>query len=353
MMLKQEWGQRYNSLIIVDDITLSIGKQIIPKISSFTLPWPVDWTEIFGVERPLILDIGFGYGHTLEHLHKTQPKANIIGVEVDNFCLTKAEKAIVRKGMFNVRVVRSRAETALHHLFAPNSLSEIHINFPDPWFKLRHSARRLMQRDTLDAMVNRLARGGVLYLATDIVAYAQMSTELLENTPGLTNMHDTSWVDYLPGRIMTKYEKKARKAGRDCYYFAYQRNDIPGPDVPIVKEFEMPHIVISSPLMLEEFLEKFEPQDSYAIGETRIIFMDTYRNDNAILFELHVREPTIDQRLALVLTKRKQANEYTLKFNMLGTPRPTVGLHKAVGILGEILVGMHKDSKVLKSTVKR
>ena len=329
-----------------------MNRQAITKLSSYNLPWPVDWIEIFGTEKPLILDIGFGYGHTLEHLHKIHPEANIIGVEIDNFCLTKAEKAIARKDMYNVRVVRSKAETTLHHLFAVGSISEIHINFPDPWFKLRHSARRLMQRDTLDAMVSRLVEGGLLYLATDISAYAEMSAELLENTPGLNNTNDTPWIDNMPGRVATKYEKKARRAGRDCYYFRYQRNDTPAPDVPVIEEFEMPHMVIKSPLSLDEFADKFTAQDNYAVGDTRIIFMSTYRNDNSILFEVQVREPTIDQRVALLFAKRKQADEYTLKPNMIGSPRSTDGLHNAVAVLGNELVGLHEDSEILKSTVK-
>ncbi len=93
-------------------------------------------------------------------------------------------------------------------------------------------------------------------------------------------------------------------------------------------------------------------QDNYAVGEARIIFMSTYRNDNSILFEVQVREPTIDQRVALLFAKRKQADEYTLKPNMIGSPRSTDGLHNAVAVLGNELVGLHEDSEILKSTVK-
>jgi hypothetical protein len=42
-----------------------------------------------------------------------------------------------------------------------------------------HADRRLMQRDTLDTIVNRLQPGGLFYLATDIIEYAEMSAELL------------------------------------------------------------------------------------------------------------------------------------------------------------------------------
>src|SRR5262249_36838596 len=149
-----------------------------------------------------------------------------------NRSLLRVERKIEQEGIGNVRVIHSMAETALAHLFVPASITQIHINFPDPWFKQDHSHRRLMQRDTLDAMVSRLTLGGELYLATDIIAYAEMSRDLLENTPGLDNVLPRAWVHELPGRVITKYEATARREGRERYYFAYRRNLLPAPDVP-------------------------------------------------------------------------------------------------------------------------
>lgn len=329
----------------------------IPKLSSFTLPWPTNWTEIFGTERPLILEIGFGYGQYLEHLHKTRPDANIIGIEINNTCLVKAERAIPRKKMHNVRVVHSTAETALHHLFPPHSLSEIHINFPDPWFKERHAGRRLMQRDTLDAIVSRLQVGGMLYLATDIRAYADMSAGLLGATPGLTNTLDAPWIPEMPGRTITKYEKKAIAVDRPRHYFAYQRNQHPIPDVPLIMELPMPHIVFYSPLSLDELFTGITASDisdhTFEFGETRINFKNVYKGDQSLLFDIYAHEPTIDQRVSLALVMREDyPSEFTLKLGAIGNPRPTTGMHHAVRTLGERLLALHPETKVLQDKVK-
>jgi tRNA (guanine-N7-)-methyltransferase len=323
----------------------------LPKLSSHSLPWPTDWDAIFGASRPLILEIGFGYGHFLEFLHQQHPEASIIGLEISNHCLVKAENAIARKGMHNVRVIHARAETALGHLFTPGSLSQVHVNFPDPWFKARHAGRRLMQRDTVDAIVNRLQPGGTLHLATDILAYAEMSAELLASTPGLTNTLDQPWATALLGRIMTKYERKARQAGRDCYYFVYRRNDQAAPEVPVIKELPMPHMVIQTPLTLQEMGTRFSPPD-YADDERYIRFMKTYRADDSLLIEIHAREPTIDQRVALIVVARDQPGEYTLKLSAMGNPRPTAGLHKAVRLAGDFLAGLHPQSVIIHDKVR-
>lgn len=321
---------------------------LLPKLESTHLPWPTDWHAIFGTSKPLILDIGFGYGHTLEHLHKTRPEHHIIGLEIDSACLNRAEKAIVRKKMDNVRIVRSRAETALHHLFTPGSLREVHVNFPDPWFKLRHSGRRLMQRDTLDAIVSRLTPGGMFYLATDILAYAEMSAELLMQTPGLTAQHTTPWVDTWPGRVVTKYEKKALSAGRDCYYFAYMRNTQPVAEVPIIKELDMPHLVLQTPLEPDAIAQQFRPA-AFATGDLRVKFMSVYQDSRSLLFETYVHDPTIEQHVAIVLVRREET--YTLKASGIGNPRATDGLHFAVGQLGRLLIEMHPEAEIVRSGV--
>jgi tRNA (guanine-N7-)-methyltransferase len=321
------------------------------KLSSLTLPWPTNWATLFGIERPLILEIGFGRGQFLFHLAQQHPDHNLVGLEVSNRCLTHVENALDRNGIENVRVIHSTAETALHHLFESTSLTQVHINFPDPWFKTKHGHRRLMQGDTLDVLVNRLAPGGLLYLATDIIEYAQMSSELLQATLELENLLNTPWVGSMPGRVTTKYESKAIREGRSCYYFAYRRNDRPSPPLPVIKEWDMPHIVFSSPLTLSEMLSRFQPSDAVD-GETRVSLITGYQGEDTLLFEMFIKEPTIDQRIAFLLLARDKPHQYTLQLSSLGHPRSTAGVHKAASLLGDWLLSLHPDSQVLINKVR-
>lgn len=319
----------------------------LQKLNSRTLPWPVDWAELFGADRPLILEIGFGQGETLLHLAQQHPDANIIGLEVSNRCLTKVEGRIERLGLRHVRVIHTPAETALHHLFEPATIREVHINFPDPWFKSRHEHRRLMQRDTVRVLVSRLQTGGRLYLATDIREYAEMAHDLLSETPGLDNLLQTPWGDTLPGRIVTKYERRARREGRPCYYFAYQRSDLPAPHIPVIKELPMPHVVIETPLSLEAMRAAFASVEQHR-DETHIHLQFVYLGERALLFEVYVKEPTIDQHVALLLIARDQPDEYTLQLSTLGHPRPTAGIHTATNLLADWLLSLHPQARILK-----
>lgn len=324
----------------------------MPKLSAKILPWPADWSALFGAERPLILEIGFGRGQFLLHLAQLNPASNVIGLEISNKCLDSVEQTLLRQQITNVRVVHSTAETALAHLFTPASLTQVHINFPDPWFKVRHGHRRLMQRDTLDLLVNRLAPGGELYLATDIVEYAEMSAELLAATPGLENLLDAPWQHTMPGRVVTKYERKAQREGRMCYYFAYRRNQQPAPPAPQIREFDMPHMVLHSPMTFGAIQEQFQPA-VHDEGDTHIRFIHVYQGEKSLLFEVYVKEPTIEQRVAVMLLEHEEhANHYTLHLSPMGHPRPTAGIHRAVSLLGVWLLGLHPETSVLKHTIQ-
>lgn len=325
------------------------------KLNSRTLPAPTDWAALFGADRPLIVEIGFGQGTFLLHLARCHPDVNVVGLEIANRSLTRTEEKIERQRLTNVRVVHSMAETALHHLFTPASIWQIHINFPDPWFKKDHSHRRLMQRDTLDAIVSRLAPGGEFYLATDILAYAEMSHELLAATPGLDNLLPSAWASELPGRVVTKYEAAARREGRACYYFAYRRNHQPAPDVPVIKDVPMPHVVFTSLLSLDQMAVRFEPIQRSEDG-INIHLSHAYVGSEALLVEAHVGEPTITQHVALAVVARHHpdtpgAREYTLQLSMIGQPRPTAGIHIAVGLLADWLLHLHPDTHVIKAKV--
>jgi tRNA (guanine-N7-)-methyltransferase len=323
------------------------------KLDGLTMAWSTDWAELFGRSRPLILEIGFGMGAFLFHLARKHPDANIIGLEISNPCLVKAENTLLREKIANVRVIHSRAETALNHLFEPASLWQVHINFPDPWFKRGHARRRLMQRDTADALVSRLQPGGELYLATDILAYAEMSAELLQNTPGLDSLFDSAWVDSIPGRVTTKYEARAKTEGRDCYYFAYRRNGKPAPNVLVIKDLEMPHLVFTSPVSLETVAERFE-SFSHSEGDIHVGYSAVFRGEHTLLFEIHVNEPTINQHTALLLTERYGAeNAFTLQMASFGHPRPTQGMHLAVTTLGNWLLSLHPEAQAVSHKVKQ
>lgn len=318
------------------------------KLSTLTLPWTPDWRDVFGTpgeNRPLIVEIGFGYGQMLFYLAEQHPHANVIGVEVASKPLETVERRVIRREIHNIRVLYGYAETFLHHLLEPASVQQIHINFPDPWFKSGHAHRRVMKRPTVDAIVSRLAPGGMFYLATDIDAYAEMSHELLANTPGLTNTFPAPWASAINNRVTTKYEKKALKEGRTNKYFAYRRNDHPAPPVPVIREVTMPNIVFKTSLPVDDMVARFESHtESFSDEDIHISVMNAYLSPQSVLFEVYVKEPTVNQHVGfLVVPRQDDPHTYTLKLASFGHPRATEGMHRAAAVIERLIQRMTDD----------
>lgn len=322
---------------------------MVQKLSYLTVDWPLRQELLFPRVSPLIIEIGFGNGDFLVHLAQTNPDCNIIGLEISSGSMDRAEARITKRRLSNARAIHARAETALSHLLEPQSVQAFHINNPDPWFKKKHHRRRLIKRGTVNLLTSRLSPGGLLHLATDILDYAEMAHEVLSRTPGLSNRFDAPWVNRMAGRIATKYELKGYREGRRGHFFCYERNETSISHPPVIKELDMPHLFLHSPLDASAIVARFQPTRVQVDG-AHIAILNAYANPdrNTAVFEVVVEEPTIEQHVLLSLSPRKQAGQYIVKLSAVGHARPTYGIHRTVAAIGEWVAGLDADSRVVE-----
>lgn len=306
------------------------------KLNYLNVTWPLDFARLFPERRPILVEIGFGNGDYLVNLARTRPGVNVIGLETSSQAMDKAERKISQHGLRNVRPIHSRAETALAHLLPPESVAEFHINFPDPWFKKKHSRRRLIKDETAGLLTSRLTVGGTLLLATDIRAYAELARNTLEGRAGLSNALDQPWVHELPGRAPTKYEAKAYREGRRAHFLLYRRNSASVFHPAIVKELDMPHMFLYSPLDAADLVGRFAARRLKS-GGVHIALLHAYADPkrDAAVFEVVIEEPAIEQHTMISLSPRAQPGEYIVKMTGVGHARATDGMHRAVAAVGE------------------
>ncbi len=172
----------------------------------------------------MVLEVGFGRGEFLLDLSTRTPDTFFVGIEISFKRTLKMARKVARAGLRNVRLLEGRAEVALRQLFEPGQLSEIWINFSDPWPKARHAHRRVIQQSFVGDAASRLAPGGTLFVATDDVPYAHQIDEVLSGEKTLYNRH-APW-PFLPeveDRMETGYEAQWRAEGRPLHFFAYGR----------------------------------------------------------------------------------------------------------------------------------
>ena len=96
------------------------------------------------------------------------------------------------------------------------ALERIFVLFPDPWPKTRHHKRRIVNAASAAEFARLLQPGGELRLATDDMDYARAMLLALRGRPELRwqARRAPDWRDRPPDWPMTRYEGKARAAGR-------------------------------------------------------------------------------------------------------------------------------------------
>ncbi len=170
-------------------------------------PTPIDLRQVFAdPARPLLLDIGCARGRFLLRMATEQPHWNHLGVEIRAPLVDEANRLAGEAGLTNLRYSFCNAMLWLGRLLAniPNGrLQMVTIQFPDPWFKNRHAKRRMVNAELVDAVANKLAVGGKVFLQTDIEFLAEEMFDLFTATPELTE----TAINKNPFPVKTEREK--------------------------------------------------------------------------------------------------------------------------------------------------
>ncbi len=177
---------------------------------------PLDFKAVFGRDAPVVLEIGFGMGEATAHIATLMPEKNFLCCEVHDPGVGALLKRIGERGLRNIRIVAHDAVEVIDHMVPERSLAGVHVFFPDPWHKLRHHKRRLIQPALVARLASRLQAGGYIHCATDWQEYAQQMLEVLGAEPQLANTAEA----YAPRphyRPLTKFENRGLKLGHGVW----------------------------------------------------------------------------------------------------------------------------------------
>lgn len=178
----------------------------------------IDFKQLFGNDNPVWLDIGFGNGESIIHAAQKYPEINFLGIEVHLPGVGHLLMNIGELGLKNVRIIRNDAVDMLNLFIEDESLSAIHIYFPDPWHKKRHHKRRIMNQAFLDLIQHKLKPGGRLHYASDWEPYAIEVKELFANNDWLNNQQtDNGFAPRPEWRPVTKFERRGQRLEHGTY----------------------------------------------------------------------------------------------------------------------------------------
>ncbi len=155
------------------------------------------------------LEIGFGGGEHLAAQAARRPDVLFIGAEPFHNGVASALRHVAERGLANVRLHDGDARELLGRL-PDASLARIFILFPDPWPKVRHHKRRLLQADVACELARVLQPGGRLRFASDWADYVDVALARLLAAPGLswTAEQASDWRTPPFDHATTRYEEK-------------------------------------------------------------------------------------------------------------------------------------------------
>jgi tRNA (guanine-N7-)-methyltransferase len=179
---------------------------------------------LFGDDRPLHFEIGFGSGEHLAFRADLLPDHGFIGCEPFLNGVATALTHIRDQRLANVRLWNNDALDVLRRI-PDGALTMVYLLHPDPWPKARHAKRRMVNDGPLDLIAAKLKPGGEFRLGTDDPTYCRWSMMVMNRR------RDFEWLAERPSDFLvrlggwpeTRYEAKARRQGREVWYFRYRR----------------------------------------------------------------------------------------------------------------------------------
>jgi tRNA (guanine-N7-)-methyltransferase len=173
------------------------------------------------------LEIGFGSGEHLVRQLAANPAICMIGCEpFENGVadcishLNEHPESLVNR----TRLWDDNALKLINHL-SPNLCDRIFLLYPDPWPKKRHHERRFIQESTLKRLHHILKESGEFYFASDHADYREWVLGHIARTPYFSVAERDITQPFL-GWASTRYEMKAKRAGRESRYYILTPNKL-------------------------------------------------------------------------------------------------------------------------------
>lgn len=201
--------------------------------------------EQWGNGNPLIVEIGSGQGENVVAAAERMPEFNFLALEVYDPGVAHTMLLAGKQGLTNLKIAQVNAPD-FFEACDEGVLSEVWTFFPDPWPKMRHHKRRIVQPDLAASIRHALRENGVWRIATDIEDYALHVHEVMDSREDFANAGslnvslpiehvgkgtadtaaDLPHADFteserFDGRVLTNFERKGLDAGRRIHDFTY------------------------------------------------------------------------------------------------------------------------------------
>lgn len=180
--------------------------------------------DLFGNDNPVLIEYCSGNGAWVIEKAIADPGKNWVAVEKRFDRVRKIWSKSKNQGIDNLVVVCGEACTTTRYYIPSASVSEIFINFPDPWPKTRHHKKRLMSAAFVEQMSRVLMPGGLFTLVTDDAEYSGVCVKEMSQAPAFEALApEPFWVSPPETYGSSYFDALWRSKGKIIRYHPFRR----------------------------------------------------------------------------------------------------------------------------------
>lgn len=211
------WGE---SEVLLEDGVWYVPERL-EDYASFRFP---GWEQLFGNDHPVHVEYCSGNGLWIIEKAKENPEINWVAVEKQFKRVRKIWSKMKNEGLKNLIVVLGEGVQVTDEYFPDGSISEVYVNFPDPWPKKRHRKHRIVQPLFADQMQRILKEEGKINLVTDDADYSETMIAVFQDALGFASCYaEPFYVSEDKGYGSSWFEELWREKGRAIRYHKYQK----------------------------------------------------------------------------------------------------------------------------------
>ena len=174
--------------------------------------------------RELEVEIGCADAQFLFERAKLAPEHVFVGLEIrEDFVHLVNKRAAAERAP--VQAVFCQAQLHMAEVFGDAKAARVYINFPDPWFKRAHRARRMVDRALIAGVAAITAPGAELFVQSDVWDIALDAMSTFERDERFANLAGdwTFWRAGNPYGVRSWREQNAEETGLDIWRIRYRR----------------------------------------------------------------------------------------------------------------------------------
>jgi tRNA (guanine-N7-)-methyltransferase len=171
-------------------------------------------------QKKFFLEIGAGWGEVAIQLACENPDIGYVLIEKKINRVQHILKEIQRNELTNIKILLLNVNWFFGDVFRESQFSEILMNFPDPWPKLRHRKHRSFNSDFIQSILKLLTSRGRFRFATDHGGYGRSALRILRKNT-FDEMDQFSFFLKRPDIPKSYFENLKIKENKRIYYLEY------------------------------------------------------------------------------------------------------------------------------------